>query len=209
MNQRSFIHSIAVSPDGNCIGTACEDGTARLWIWGRGSKQYLPLNHNGPVYTLAFSPDSSHLATIERDGSVRVWDTITGMLLNYLSQHHLVRTIAFSPDGTQLAVTSGQKALLWDQHIDRVQAQFSHQVRTNAAIFSPDGKYLVTTGEDNTASVWIWQPADLLTVAAQRLLRNLTREEWQQYLGDEPYRRTFTLESWRSRWEKESDESAN
>jgi WD40 repeat protein len=198
VNQRSTIHTITASPDGGCIGTACEDGTARLWIWEQGSKHYLPLNHKGPVHTLAFSPDSSHLATVERDGSIRVWDTTTGTLLNYLSQHHQVRAIAFNPNGTHLAIASNQQALLWEQDTGHIPAQFSHQAKTTTAIFSPDGKYLVTTGEDNTASVWIWQPADLLSIAAQRLTRNLTQEEWQQYLGDEPYRKTFALESWRS-----------
>jgi len=40
------------------------------------------------------------------------------------------------------------------------------------------------------ARVWLWRPEDLIAEACARLPRNLTREEWQQYIGDEPYRPT-------------------
>jgi hypothetical protein len=36
----------------------------------------------------------------------------------------------------------------------------------------------------------LWRPEDLITEACARLTRNLARAEWEQYLGDEPYRAT-------------------
>jgi len=38
--------------------------------------------------------------------------------------------------------------------------------------------------------VWLWRPEDLIAEACARLTCNLTREEWRQYIGDEPYRPT-------------------
>jgi hypothetical protein len=35
-----------------------------------------------------------------------------------------------------------------------------------------------------------WRMEDLLHDLCARLSRNLTRSEWQQYLGHEPYRQT-------------------
>ncbi len=58
--------------------------------------------------------------------------------------------------------------------------------------FSPDGSRLATTAsEDNTARVWLWRAEDLIAEACKRLPRNLTHQEWRQYVGEEvPYHAT-------------------
>lgn len=69
----------------------------------------------------------------------------------------------------------------------------SYWFRSSGAVllpFSPDGKYLATASNDETAGIWLWRPEDLIFDAQRRLTRNLTQEEWKQYLGDEPYHRT-------------------
>jgi len=38
--------------------------------------------------------------------------------------------------------------------------------------------------------VWLWKTDDLQAETCKRLTRNLTEDEWRQYLGDEPYRKT-------------------
>ena len=71
--------------------------------------------------------------------------------------------------------------------------------------FSADGKWLATLTEgsslvtvvsshpevpNSVARVWLWRPEDLIASACARLTRNLTLEEWRNYIGDEPYRPT-------------------
>jgi hypothetical protein len=46
-------------------------------------------------------------------------------------------------------------------------------------------------GEPTTARIWLWRYEDLIAEAQNRLTRNLTPDEWSQYIGDEPYRKTF------------------
>jgi hypothetical protein len=58
-------------------------------------------------------------------------------------------------------------------------------IETGRLAFSPDGKYLVTGNK-----AWLLWPDDLVAEACARLTRNLSPEEWRQYLGDEPYRKT-------------------
>ncbi len=56
--------------------------------------------------------------------------------------------------------------------------------------FSPDGQRLATTS-GYTAWVWLWRVEDLIAQACERLPRNLTRQEWRQYVGEEvPYQAT-------------------
>ena len=58
------------------------------------------------------------------------------------------------------------------------------------AAVSDDGRYLTTVNNNAIARTWFLRPADLVTEACARLTRNLTTEEWRQYVGDEPYRVT-------------------
>jgi hypothetical protein len=54
----------------------------------------------------------------------------------------------------------------------------------------PDGRLLATTSLDGTARIWRAEPDDLLALACAQITRNLTPDEWRQYLGDEPYHQT-------------------
>ncbi len=62
---------------------------------------------------------------------------------------------------------------------------------------SADGNYLTTANRDGTVRLWRWRSDDLLKEACLLLTLNLTREEWRQYLGDEPYRKTCPDLPWR------------
>jgi len=90
----------------------------------------------------------------------------------------------FSPNSQWLITGNGR---VWEVATGRAVAQMPDY--TNSAMFSPSGRYIVTSN-DKEVMVWPWQAADMVAVACQRLSRNLTETEWQQYLGDEPYRKT-------------------
>jgi hypothetical protein len=55
--------------------------------------------------------------------------------------------------------------------------------------FSRDGKWLMTARGTDVQG-WLWNSRDLVTEVCARVDRNLTSQEWDRYLGTEPYRLT-------------------
>jgi WD40 repeat protein/class 3 adenylate cyclase len=147
----SFVSEVAVSPDGKWILTSSRDGMVRLWAF-EARPSYPILNHGVAVSALAFSPDGKSILTAGDDGIARLWDAITGEKLRDFIGH--TDTInygaAFSPDGKSIVTGSYDTTVrLWDARIGEEVHQFvGDTVRILDVQFSPDGKSLLTAGND-------------------------------------------------------------
>jgi hypothetical protein len=56
--------------------------------------------------------------------------------------------------------------------------------------FNPAGDVLFALTATGELMSWTWRTEALIAEACARLPRNLTVEEWQRFLGDEPFRTT-------------------
>jgi WD40 repeat protein len=145
------------SPDGKRVVTACFDGTARVWDAFSGRPVTDWLKHTKGIVYAEFSSEGKRLVTASDDGSARVWDAESGRLLAGPLEHsdgQWVRSARFSLDGKW--VTSASKdgtVRVWDATTG--QQRFAPLPVTNACVaqFSPDGKRIVTGGDDG-AQVW-------------------------------------------------------
>ncbi|MFM7423693.1 MAG: hypothetical protein ACKO7W_01615 [Elainella sp.] len=138
---------VQISPDGNTVLTAGEDGTAQLWqvvSQQNGSlsfKQFKTLPHPDVVYQAEFSADGRWLATLCKDGKVRLWNR-QGQLQRLLTAANKVEVTTNTP-----AQTSVSKPVL----------------KVKQLVFSPDAKTLATIDERGQIGLWDLQRGQFQT----------------------------------------------
>ena len=191
------VNSVVFSADGRRVVSASRNGTVRVWDAATG-EPVSSIVLGAQFTTMALSPEGGRLASGRHDGTVQVWESATGREVSRMKQLGEVISVAFSPDG-QWVVSSGQvdvssfqqdgTARVWEAATGREVARIQHQGWADAAGFSPDGRWVTTITYD-TALMWWWKPVDLIAQVCSYLTRNFTRQEWRQYIGDDPYRTT-------------------
>ena len=183
------VDAVAFSPDGRLLATGSWDNTARIWEVTSG-RRLATLVHSAAIDAVAFSPDGRLLATASDDETAGIWEVASGRRLVTLVHNGQVVRVAFSPDGRLLATASGDyTAGIWEVASGRQLVRLMHDENVREVAFSPDGRYL-TTVSGNAARIWFCRAQDILADVQIRLNRNLTTEEWKQYLGEEPYHKT-------------------
>ncbi|MEC4990846.1 MAG: hypothetical protein SAJ37_19105 [Oscillatoria sp. PMC 1068.18] len=191
------IQDLALSYRGKYLAVVVENLT-HVWDVFL-SEEIIALPHLECISTaVAFSQDEEYLAVGNDDGiievwSVKDWSKVTSMRHDWDVREtgRDIKNIAFSPDGNYLATACADStARVWEIATGREIGRMTHQDCVWAVEFSPNGKYIATNSSDGTARVWLWRSPDLIAEACRSLTRNLYEEEWQQYLGNEPYRPT-------------------
>ncbi|MEV0825948.1 WD40 repeat domain-containing protein [Nonomuraea rubra] len=96
--------------------------------------------------------------------------------------------VVFSLDGTRLATAGDDRtARVWAADTGDEIARLSHGEPVRSVAFDSDGTRLATAA--GTVHIWVLDTPGLIAQALERLTANLTREQWNRYMGpDVPYR---------------------
>jgi WD40 repeat protein len=191
LGHEDSVKALVFSPDGDQLASA-SSRTVRLWEVATREPVGEPLlGHKGSVRDVAFSPDGKWLAiamenSAEKKGEVWLWDVERRRLLDKPLEGHAysAQAVAFSPDNRRLASAGGDATVrLWDVDTWKPLGEpLEGEWVFEDLAFSPDGKWLAGANQD--ATVWLWD-MDWRSRACRIANRNLTDDEWQQYLGKE------------------------
>jgi WD40 repeat protein/serine/threonine protein kinase len=161
------VFDLEISPDGRQIALGNAGGPASVWDLATGERLHVMPGEFGAVYRVAYSPDGRRLATVGTDNIIRIWSMPAGALLNSFSGHGSglagglfpgTMDVAFSPDGTRL-VTAGADglAILWDAVSgQQLMTLAGHTDSLHSLAWSPDGRYIATTSDEDDTSVRVW-----------------------------------------------------
>jgi eukaryotic-like serine/threonine-protein kinase len=168
----SPVHHISFSTNGRRFLTAGKSSQElKIWDATTGSPVLPPLMHPAPINVAAFSPDGTRALSADRTGGLQVWNlsanppdgpsiAVGGPVESATFNHDGNQILTGWADDTQLP--SG--AQLWDartgDRIGRPMMQFDGLLHVE---ISPNGRYIASCGEDNTARIWNVATGDPVT----------------------------------------------
>jgi WD40 repeat protein len=169
-----------------------------------GAAKTLLRGHTVDPFTVALSADGRCAITASEDGTARVWDVATGEGKYTIGghvgrvQHASLDWVTFETcqpnSGARFALTSGfddRSARVWELMSDgrtkNVAVLRGHAGLVTGAVFSEDGKLVVTASRDGTARIWnaTWRDLVVLTpITAAKSLAFSAGAKWVASTGD-------------------------
>jgi WD40 repeat protein len=128
-----------------------------FWLWDAGSGKTLH-SHEAPGEP-AWTADRKIMVYKTADDTVDFWEVAANKTRSLTLKDHQgpIRAFDISPDGTMLATGGKNMVQWWDAATGKALTVSEQQPRNvTAVMFSPDGRTLVSLGE-NGGEVWLWK----------------------------------------------------
>jgi hypothetical protein len=188
------IKSIDINKAGTLLAGTTWTGKVMLINLANNSLETIANEGNSRVLTVKFHPSDSLLAygledVTNKRGIVKLFDMKSRSVTRQLAGHKAaVYDIEFSPDGELLASAGSDKRLqMW---VIRNPEDLPVVMDNNDGfiwdiVFAKGSDYLITTTYESEIRIWPTDPALLQSEICPKLKRNMSRYEWETYVGKE------------------------
>jgi WD40 repeat protein len=157
------VRCIAIAPDESEIAFGCKDHLIRIYHAADYSLKQGLTGHTLPITALAYHPNNHYLISGSRDAQLKIWKIPTYELLQTVPAHlFTIYNIVFHPHQPYFATCSQDKSIkLWDAtnfklykilSLEKLGIGHTHSI--NKIMWTADGQYLISTGDDRKVMVW-------------------------------------------------------
>ncbi|CAI7644930.1 unnamed protein product [Penicillium bialowiezense] len=130
-SQGDWIRDISVSLDGGYVVSAGNDRMAQIWDISSGDVMARLIGHSGPIECCAVAPESSH--------------------------GHMAKLGSAKLTGRDIFVATGSRdntIKLWNERGGLIKTLEGHDTWVRGLAFHPQGKFLISVGDDRTIRCW-------------------------------------------------------
>jgi len=157
----------AISPDKTLIAVNSKDGKINLLNIKTGEKRIFATQSSCCLINLVFGADGKSLLTTYANGTALLWDIKTGIAHAIVgTKNKIISRAKCIGDCSLVFVQEKTKNFinLYDTK-KNITTTLAHDNDINRFVFSPNGKHLISSSEDNTIIIW--------NVATQQAVKQL------------------------------------
>lgn len=146
MGASEALYLLAINTDGALVA-AGGGGTMHVWAPAEGAL-LRTIQAPANLTAMAFVPGTNHLLVADAENDLSVWDPMTGTVLHVITGHtgEPITDMDFAPNGEELVAGGVERwSRVWDLRTGQPVTKFGGSPGgTSTAIFSPDGRWVLT-----------------------------------------------------------------
>lgn len=185
--QGSPVADIAITSNNKYIVSGDVNGNIIVWDTQLGQRLFSINMGGSSIMKIAISPDDKLFAAGNEAGRVCVWQLDNGEEKLCFSAKQAVWDVIFSSSNFVIAGSLDGYAYIFDLISKQEYLRIGNLGMVLSLDISPDNRILAMSTTTGSSSIALWKKEDIIPEACKRLPRQLSEEEWKEYLGEDKY----------------------